>query len=430
MVKKIGIIHNGCAKNLVDTELMVGKLIEAGFETTLDIDDENIDAYLINTCSFIHDAEKESVQAILNIAQKGKKIVVAGCLAQKYKDELLELLPEVSSLVGVANINDIVSAFLNSDVYVSESPCYQYPEQIERAHITIGASAYIKIAEGCNYTCGYCIIPKLRGKYSSRRIEDIVLEAKKLANKGIAEIILIAQDTTSYGVDLYGKPALARLLEELNKIENINWIRVLYTYPTNFDDILIEAYQKLDKVVKYIDIPLQHSHPDMLKKMLRPAIDAEKLIQKLRKAIPDVCIRTTFIVGYPTETEEEFSHLKKFIQKMKFDRVGVFTYSKEKASYSSSLKPRISAKVKNKRKKELMTLQQEISRKINEKLIGKKIPCIVEQVTPKGAIARSFRDSPDVDGVVYIKTDKQLSPLDMVEVKIVASKEYDLWGEV
>ena len=264
MVKKIGIIHNGCAKNLVDTELMVGKLIEAGFETTLDIDDENIDAYLINTCSFIHDAEKESVQAILNIAQKGKKIVVAGCLAQKYKDELLELLPEVSSLVGVANINDIVSAFLNSDVYVSESPCYQYPEQIERAHITIGASAYIKIAEGCNYTCGYWIIPKLRGKYSSRRIEDIVLEAKKLANKGIAEIILIAQDTTSYGVDLYGKPALARLLEELNKSENINWIRVLYTYPTNFDDILIEAYQKLDKVVKYIDIPLQHSHPDML----------------------------------------------------------------------------------------------------------------------------------------------------------------------
>lgn len=430
MIKKIGIIHNGCAKNLVDTELMVGRLIEAGFETTLDVDDSSIDAYLINTCSFIQDAEKESVQSILNIAQKGKKIVVAGCLAQKYKKELVDLMPEISSLVGVSNIDDVVGAFLDDKVYVKENPRYVYPEDVDRAHITIGASAYIKIAEGCNYSCGYCVIPKLRGKYSSRRIGDVVAEAKKLANLGVNEIILIAQDTTSYGIDLYGKPALARLLEELNKIDNISWIRVLYTYPTNFDDILIEAFQKLDKVVKYIDIPLQHSHPEMLKKMLRPNIDTEKLINKLRKAIPNVCIRTTFIVGYPTETEEEFQHLKKFIQKMKFDRVGVFTYSREKGTYSNTLKPQISAKVKNRRKKELMLVQQEISREINEKLIGKTIPCIIEQITPKGAIARSHRDSPDVDGVVYIKTDKILSPLDIEDVKIIASKEYDLWGEV
>lgn len=430
MIKKIGIIHNGCAKNLVDTELMAGRLIEAGFETTLDIDDNTIDAYLINTCSFIQDAEKESVQSILNIAQKDKKIVVAGCLAQKYKKELIDLMPEISSLVGVSDLDDVVGAFLDDKVYVKENPRYVYPEDVERAHITIGASAYIKIAEGCNYSCGYCIIPKLRGKYSSRRIEDIVKEAKKLANLGVAEIILIAQDTTSYGIDLYGKPALARLLEELNKIENISWIRVLYTYPTNFDDILIEAFQKLDKVVKYIDIPLQHSHPEMLKKMLRPNIDTEKLINKLRNAIPDVCIRTTFIVGYPTETEEEFKHLKNFVQKMRFDRVGVFTYSREKGTYSNTLKPQISAKVKNRRKKELMLIQQEISREINENIIGKNIPCIIEQVSPKGAIARSYRDSPDVDGVVYIKTDKILSPLDIEDVKIIASKEYDLWGEV
>lgn len=425
---KIGIIQHGCAKNLVDTELMLGMLEKAGYQTTLDVEDDDVKTVVINTCSFICDAEKESIESIFNMVALGKKIIVTGCLPQKHKHELQKLLTEVSGFIGTCDIRDIVKAIESDNFYsVSENPCYIYPEDVQRAQITVGSSSYIKIADGCNYSCGYCVIPALRGKYKSRKIEDIVKEAKNLAKKGVAEIVLIAQDTTSYGIDLYKKPSLDKLLEELNKIDGIEWIRVLYAYPTNFTQGLINAYKNLDKVVKYIDIPLQHSHPEVLKRMKRPAIDQKELIEKLRKEIPNVIIRTTFIVGYPGETEEEFEHLFNFVKEMKFDRLGVFEYSREKNTYSYSLKPQISAKIKHKRKNKILKLQKQISKENNLNFISKRIQCIIEEVHNDGtAIGRSYADAPEVDGLVYIRTNEYLTPAQIVEVEVIGADSYDL----
>lgn len=429
---KIGVIQHGCAKNLVDTELMLGMLEKAGYQTTLDVEDKDVKTVIINTCSFIGDAEKESIESIFNMVALGKKIIVTGCLPQKHKKELKELLSEVSGFIGTCDLKDIVKAVQADNFYsVSENPQYIYPEDVERAQITVGSSSYIKIADGCNYSCGYCIIPQLRGKYKSRKIEDIVEEAKKLADKGVAEIVLIAQDTTSYGIDIYKKPSLDKLLEELNKIDNIEWIRVLYAYPTNFTDGLIEAFKKLNKVVKYIDVPLQHSHPEVLKRMRRPVIDQRAFIKKLRDEIENVVIRTTFIVGYPGETEEEFEDLYNFVKDMKFDRLGVFEYSREKNTYSYSLKPQILSRVKRQRKNKILKLQKEISKKNNLNFISKKIQCIIEEVHNDGtAIGRSYADAPEVDGLVYIKTNEFLSPSQMVEVTVVGADSYDLVAEL
>ena len=426
--KLIGIIQHGCAKNLVDTELMLGILEKAGYKTTLDVSNPDVKTVIINTCSFICDAEKESIQSIFEMINAGKKIIVTGCLPQKHKLELKRLLGEVSGFIGTCDFENIVDAVESKEYYyVSENPSYVYPEDVERAQITVGSSSYIKIADGCNYSCGYCVIPKLRGKYKSRKIEDIVKEAKQLADKGVSEIILIAQDTTSYGIDIYNKPCLDLLLKELNNIENISWIRVLYAYPTNFTDGLIDAFKNLNKVVKYIDIPLQHSHKDVLKRMKRPVINQEELINKLRKNIPNVIIRTTFIVGYPQETDEEFNHLYDFIQKMKFDRLGVFEYSREKNTYSYDLKPQVPAKVKHARKNKILKLQKEISKKNNLNFISKTIQCIIEEVHSDGVVvARSYADAPEVDGLVYVKTNEYLSPGQIVDVKVIGADSYDL----
>src|SRR5574344_2694836 len=294
---KIALVNHGCSKNLVDSELMLGLLTEKGYEITLDETDAEI--VVVNTCSFIHDAETESVRSILKLVNAGKKVIVTGCLPQKHKEELREAIPEVVAMLGTTDFNKIVETVdkikncisQNEDVNtciqnnecilnISQKPNYIYPEHIERQQITVGASSYIKIADGCNYRCGYCVIPSLRGTYSSRKIENIVKEASDLAKKGVAEIVLIAQDTTSYGIDLYGKPMLAKLLEELNKIDDLIWIRIMYAYPTSMTDELLETIAKLDKVVNYVDIPLQHSHPKMLKLMKRPVSDYEKLINK------------------------------------------------------------------------------------------------------------------------------------------------------
>ena len=429
---KIGIIHHGCAKNLVDTELMLGILEKAGYQTTLDVEDKDVKTVIINTCSFICDAEKESIESIFNMIALGKKIIVTGCLPQKHKVHLKELLGEVCGFIGTCDIKDIVRAVEFEEFYsVSENPVYEYPEDIERAQITVGSSSYIKIADGCNYTCGYCVIPQLRGRYKSRKIEDIVKEAKKLADKGVAEIVLIAQDTTSYGIDLYSEPSLDKLLYELNKIDKIEWIRVLYAYPTNFTQGLINAFKNLNKVVKYIDIPLQHSHPEVLKRMRRPVIDQKEFIKKLRREIPDVAIRTTFITGYPGETEEEFENLYEFVKEMKFERLGVFEYSREKNTYSYALKPQISAKIKRERKNKILKLQKEISKKNNLNFISKKIQCIIEEVHNDGtAIGRSYADAPEVDGLVYVKTNEYLSPAQIVEVTVTGADSYDLVAEL
>lgn len=433
MKKKIALISHGCAKNLVDSELMLGILDDAGYSVTLD--ESESDIVIVNTCSFIHDAEKESVQSIFEMLSKGKKVVVTGCLPQKYQHELESLLPEAAAFVGTSDLSKIAGVIAaleeKKTVYcVSKKPEYIYPEQVVRRQITLGASSFLKIAEGCSYKCGYCVIPRLRGPYKSRPMENILKEAKELVSKGVNEIVLIAQDTTAYGKDIYGRYALSALLEKLNNIEDLQWIRVMYTYPSTFSDELIEAFASLEKVVKYIDIPLQHSHPDMLKAMYRPVLDYEELIEKMRRKIDGVAIRSTFIVGYPSESEEQFEHLYSFVEKMRFDKVGVFEYCREKGTPSYSMKPQVLSKVKKERRKKIMQMQQVISKEINESFIGKILPCIVETVDARGhVVARSYRDAPEVDGYVYVKTDKPLIPGDIEPVRIISASEYDLFGE-
>ena len=431
---KISLINHGCAKNLVDAELMLGILVKEGYQVTLDDNDAEI--VIVNTCSFIHDAEKESVQSILEMIEAGKKVVVTGCLSQKHNQELKEAIPELAGMIGTANLNDLVKVIKDIEKekfssYIDEKPKYTYPEDVERQQITMGASSYIKIGEGCNYKCGYCVIPNLRGKYISRPIENIVNEAKSLVKKGVTEIILIAQDTSSYGIDLYGKQALPKLLEELNKIENLSWIRIMYAYPSQMTDELIDAIAKLDKVVKYVDIPLQHSHPRVLESMRRPVMDYRELINKLRNKIPGVSVRTSLVVGYPGESEEEFEHLYNFVKDVRFDRMGAFEYSKEKNTYSYSLKGHLPAKVKKERRNKLMELQQQISLENNESRVGKTLKCIVEGYTDEGVIImRSEYDAPEIDGVVYARSTRQVVPGDIEDVKITKADEYDLFGEI
>ena len=432
---KIALLNHGCAKNLVDSELMLGMLAERGHQISLDESDADI--VIVNTCSFIHDAERESVQSILQMVNAGKKVIVTGCLPQKYKEELKESIPEIAGMAGTSNINEIVNIvdeITDTKKYissVSEKPDYVYPEDAVRQQITVGSSSYIKIADGCNYHCGYCIIPQLRGEYHSRPMENIINEAKSLVKKGVTEIVLIAQDTTSYGLDLYKKNALAQLLTKLNAIEGLGWIRIMYAYPTQVTDELLETVAKLDKVVKYIDLPLQHANLEILQSMRRPAIDYRELIKKIRTKIPDVAIRTAFIVGYPGETEEQFNELYKFVRDMRFEKMGVFEYSREKHTASYSMKYQIPQKIKKERREKLMKLQQMISKEINESYIGKVLPCIVEGYGEDGVIAlRSQHDAPEIDGMVYAKSDEQVVPGDIENVKINCADEYDLFGEI
>lgn len=445
---KIALVNHGCSKNLVDSELMLGLLAQRGYEITLD--ETRAQIVIVNTCSFIHDAEEESVKSILELINQGKKVIVTGCLPQKHKEELKEAIPEVVAMLGTSDFHKIVevvdrikscikedpeegaaSCILENEYIsnVSNKPVYVYPENVERQQITVGASSYIKIADGCNYHCGYCIIPQLRGSYQSRKMEHIVEEAKSLAEKGVAEIVLVAQDTTSYGTDIYGRPSLSKLLEQLNEIEGLSWIRIMYAFPSMITDELINTIFKLDKVVKYVDIPLQHSHPDILTAMRRPAFDYEVLINKLRDKIPDVAIRTAFIVGYPGETDEHFEHLYNFVEKMRFDKMGVFEYSRERNTVSYDLEGQVPEKVKKERYKTLMELQQRISKEINSSFIGKTLPCMIENITDDGFIvARSQRDAVEIDGLVYIDTKKPVIPGDIENVLIKSADEYDLYG--
>lgn len=436
-MNKIALINHGCPKNLVDSELMLGLLAEKGYEITLD--DKDADVVIVNTCSFIHDAEQESVQSILQMVDDGKKVIVTGCLPQKHKEELKEAIPEVCAMIGTSDIKEIVSVVeqvLNKQnneyvAKISEKPEYIYPENVKRQQITVGASSYVKIADGCNYHCGYCIIPQLRGAYHSRTIEDVVAEVKDLVSKGVTEVVLIAQDTTSYGIDIYGKPSLAKLLEELNKIDGLGWIRIMYAYPTQVTDELIDAMAKLDKVVKYLDLPLQHYDKEVLKAMRRPEFDYAVLIKKLRDKIPNIAIRTAFIVGYPGETDEQFKKLYQFIKDMRFDKLGVFEYSREKNTVSYSMEHQVPKKVKHKRFQELMALQQQISFEINQTYIGKLLPCIVEGFTDEGVvIMRSQHDAPEIDGLVYAKSDRNVVPGDIENVLIDGADEYDLFGKI
>ena len=432
-MKKIALISHGCAKNLVDSELILGILTQNGYQITLN--ENETDTVIVNTCSFICDAEKESVRSILEMIEAGKKVIVTGCLAQKHAQELKEAIPEIKAVVGTTDFVKIAKVLKNIDKdfvnEVSKDPNFIYPENVERQQITMGASSYIKIADGCNYRCGYCVIPYLRGNYNSRKMEDIISEAKNMVKKGVTEIILVAQDTTGYGIDIYKKPMLPELLKELNKIEGLGWIRVMYAYPTQMKDDLLKTINDCEKVVKYVDIPLQHSHPEMLKMMARPSFDYRPMIENIRKQIKDVSIRTAFVVGYPGETEEHFEHLCQFVRDMKFDRMGVFTYSREKGTPSYSMKPQVPKRVAKARWKKLMEIQQEISRERNQKFVGKLLPCIIECYSDEGeVIARTQYDAPEIDGIVNIQTDKHLVPGDIEFVRIIGATEYDLIGEI
>lgn len=431
---KIALLNHGCAKNLVDSELMLGLLAQRGHQITLD--EKDADIVVVNTCSFIHDAEKESVQSILQMVQDGKKVIVTGCLPQKYKGELKKAIPEIAGMIGTSDIKEIIDVVdkITGDKkdyaeHVSEKPEYIYPENIERQQITVGSSSYIKIADGCNYHCGYCIIPQLRGEYHSRTIENILEEANSLVKKGVTELVLIAQDTTSYGIDLYGKQMLPKLLEELNKIEGLGWIRIMYAYPTQVSDELIDAIARLNKVVKYIDLPLQHCNAEILQAMRRPVMDYEVLVKKIRNRIPNVAIRTAFIVGYPGETDEQFEELYDFVKRVKFEKMGVFEYSREKNTVSYSMDSQVPAKIKKQRHKKLMTLQKKISREVNAAYIGQILPCIVEGFTDDGLILmRSQHDAPEIDGMVYAESKESVVPGDIVNVLINRADDYDLFG--
>ena len=432
---KIALLNHGCAKNLVDSELMLGLLAQNGHSVTLDENDADI--IIVNTCSFIHDAEKESVQSILQLVNAGKKVVVTGCLPQKHREDLKKAIPEIAGMVGTSDLKeivDVVDEIIHSNKYiscVSEKPEYIYPENVERQQITMGASSYLKIADGCNYHCGYCIIPNLRGEYHSRTIENIVDEAKALVKKGVTEIVLIAQDTTSYGIDLYGKQMLPKLLEELNNIDGLGWIRIMYAYPSQMSNELIEAMAKLDKVVKYIDLPLQHYNKEVLQAMRRPTFDYDELIKRIRCKIPNITIRTAFIVGYPGETEEQFNELYEFVKRSRFEKMGVFEYSREKNTVSYSMDEQIPTKIKKQRFKKLMALQQKISKEINESYIGKVLPCIVEGYTDDGVVLlRSQHDAPEIDGMVYASSNEPVVPGDIENVLIQRVDEYDLFGVV
>lgn len=432
---KIALLNHGCPKNLVDSELMLGILAEKGFQITLD--ESEADIVIVNTCSFIHDAETESVRAILSMIELGKKVIVTGCLAQKHGTELKESIPEIAGMIGISEIGEIdkvVENILSDGDYkqlVADSPRYCYPKNVERQQITMGASSYIKISDGCNCSCGYCVIPSLRGKQVSRPMEDIVAEAKKLVAKGVTEIILIAQDTTAYGIDLYGELKLPSLLRELNKIEGLGWIRIMYAYPSNVTDELLFAIRDCEKVVKYLDLPLQHFDIELLKAMKRPPFDYDELVAHIREIVPGIALRTTFIVGYPTETEEQFNSLLEFIKRTKFERLGVFEYCREKGTYSYSLKPQILKKVKHQRFEKVMKAQQLISHELNNSRIGEILPCIVEAITDDGVVVmRSQLDAPEIDGLVYANTSNECCPGDILMVKIEQTDEYDLFGSI
>jgi len=430
----------GCDKNLVDSEVMLGMLSKEGFRLTMDPNEA--DAIVINTCSFIHDAKEESVNTILEYSElkhvgKLKALIVVGCLTQLYQEEVMSEIEEIDAVLGAANYDRIVEAVnkaLKGDKYFELDTIDHEPEAfIERMTETTKHYAYLKIAEGCDNFCTYCIIPKLRGKFRSRDMESLLKEVDYLVSMGKTEIILVAQDVGKYGRDLYGEKKLPELIEKISRIEEVRWIRLLYVYPEDVSDELIDAIKTNKKVLHYIDMPLQHIDDGILKKMGRKSRKEAivKRIDKLRTAVSDMCIRTTFIVGFPGETEEAFQHLYDFVEEIKLDRIGVFTYSREKDTPAYGMEDQIDDALKRKRQESIMLLQQSISEEKNTLMIGKRLEVIIDAYVPKDNIylGRSYKDTPDVDGYVFVETDEELLSGDYVEVVITGANEYDLIGE-
>lgn len=434
-------ISLGCDKNLVDSEVMLGLLDSRGYQI---VDDETIaDVIVVNTCCFIHDAKEESIQTILEMAEykktgRLKALVVTGCLAQRYQQEIIDEIPEVDAVLGTASYDKIAEAIDealggHTEMYLEDID--RLPQVSAKRLVTTGGHyAYLKIAEGCDKHCTYCIIPKVRGNYRSVPMEQLIKEAKELAEQGVKELILVAQETTVYGQDLYGEKSLHRLLRELCKIDGIQWIRLLYCYPEEVDANLIQVMKEEPKICHYLDLPIQHASDAILKKMGRRTSKAQLIdtIRTLRKEIPDITLRTTLITGFPGETEEQHQELLEFVDEMEFDRLGVFTYSPEENTPAAEMQDQIPEEVKEDRQAELMEHQQEIAFDLAEDMIDKEVLAMIEgKVADENVyVGRTYRDAPNVDGLIFINTDEELMSGDFAKVKVTGAMEYDLIGEL
>ncbi|MBD1937558.1 30S ribosomal protein S12 methylthiotransferase RimO [Microcoleus sp. FACHB-68] len=430
----IAVSHLGCEKNRIDTEHMLGLLVQAGYQ--VDSNEELADYVIVNTCSFIQAAREESVRTLVELAEANKKIVITGCMAQHFQDQLLDELPEAVALVGTGDYNKIVDVIQRVETgervsEVTAEPTYIADETTPRYRTTSEGVAYLRVAEGCDYRCAFCIIPHLRGAQRSRSIESIVAEAEKLAAEGVQEIILISQITTNYGLDLYGEPKLAELLRALGKVD-VPWIRMHYAYPTGLTPKVISAIQETRNVLPYLDLPLQHSHPEILRAMNRPWQGQvnDTIIKRIQTALPQAVLRTTFIVGFPGETDEHFENLLQFVKRHEFDHVGVFTFSPEEGTPAYSLPNQLPQDVMDARRDALMEAQQPISLKKNQAEVGKVVDVLIEQEHPETGemIGRSARFSPEVDGLVYVQGTARLGSL--VPVAITDADIYDLYGYV
>lgn len=438
---KILFISLGCDKNLVDTEVMLGLLASRGYEMT---DDETqADVIVINTCCFIHDAKEESIQNILEMAEykkqgKIKALIVTGCLAQRYRQEIIDEIPEVDEVLGTTaydKILDAVDAALAGEhsVMLSDLDALPLPDT-KRLVTTGGHFAYLKIAEGCDKHCTYCIIPKIRGNFRSVPMERLLKEAQELADQGVKELILVAQETTLYGKDLYGEKSLHILLKNLCKISGIRWIRILYCYPEEITDELIRVMKEEPKICHYLDLPIQHANDTILGRMGRRTSKQElvDIIEKLRSEIPDICLRTTLITGFPGETKEQHEELMEFVDEMEFDRLGVFTYSPEEDTPAAEMPDQIDEEVKLDRQADLMELQQEIAFDNAQDMVGREVLVMIEgKVADENAyVGRTYRDAPNVDGLIFINTDEELLSGDFARVKVTGAIDYDLIGEL
>ena len=438
---KILFISLGCDKNLVDTEVMLGMLASRGYEMTND--EQEADIIVINTCCFIHDAKEESIQNILDMAEykkngNAKALIVTGCMAERYRQEILDEIPEVDEVLGTTaydRILDAVDAALagQHEVMTADLDALPLPET-KRLVTTGGHFAYLKIAEGCDKHCTYCIIPKIRGNFRSVPMERLLKEAQDLAEQGVKELILVAQETTLYGKDLYGEKSLPKLLRELCKISGIRWIRILYCYPEEITDELIQVMKEEPKICHYLDLPIQHANDTILKRMGRRTSKQEliDIVQKLRKEIPDICLRTTLITGFPGETQEQHEEVMEFIDTLEFDRLGAFTYSPEEDTPAATFEDQIDEAVKEDRQADIMELQQEIAFDKAEDMIGREVLVMIEgKVADENAyVGRTYRDAPNVDGLIFINTDVELISGDFAKVKVTGALDYDLIGEL
>lgn len=434
-LKKVGVISLGCPKNLVDTEVMLGLINNSGYVITSD--ETEADVVLVNTCGFIDASQRESVRTVLDTAATGKKVIMAGCLLERFRGEIEKQMPEVSAFIGTGEITNIVNVLdkVTGNTRINEKNLDYFSAEftVPRFRTGISSYTYVKISEGCDHPCTFCIIPKLRGKNKSRPISSIVQEITEIAQSGIREVVLVGQDLTAYGHDLDKKEVnITRLLEELVKIPDSPYYRLLYTYPGTITQDLLDLIAREEKILNYIDMPLQHSQTDVLKSMKRPFNEEkiEDLLLRMRKTIPDLVLRTTFIVGFPGETEENFQHLCEFVKRHKFEHLGVFTYSREDGTPGGKMENQVPYKTKVRRRKELMMIQQEIVKENNKKLVGKTMPMFVEGIIgDKGQVyGRTYRDAPEIDG--FLTASGYADPGEIVNVKINRVKVYDTFGEV